>query len=144
MSYEIGGDPYQPGTATTTNQWQLNTTEERRIAEAATPGPWGKQVTTACFDVIQGGDRTTDSKYLAMMGTDFNGIDASHSYDESEADADFICHARTGYPLALAVIEAAEELSGLWHHLPNDHSETAAAMQRLDGRLDAWHTGGGE
>lgn len=61
----------------------------RRLVANATPGPWVHQVTTACYDVIQGGGRHTDSVYIAMMGTDFDG-EQSQDAPNCRADAEFI------------------------------------------------------
>ena len=106
-------------------------------AEAATPGPWHTQVTTACFDVIQGGDRHTDNRYISMMGVDSDPDGDFRDYSESNADADFIAYARTDIPALVAelraareVVEAAQANADTWdehyHQRPVDRNLVAA------------------
>ncbi len=80
---------------------------ERKIVEAATPGPWkwewSDDITkrpTALFD------RHLDSYIVAP------GVCATARTKSGYEDAEFIAHARTGYPLALDVVEAAKKV---WH-----------------------------
>ena len=80
-------------------------------AEAATPGPWHTQVTTACFDVIQGGDRHTDNRYIAMMNVDSDPDGDFRDYSESNADAEFIAHAREDVPYLLERVAALEKVA---------------------------------
>ena len=94
-------------------------------AEAATPGPWWHQVTTACYDVIEGGERTSDSDYIAMMGTDYDGHDTRDA-PNVQADSEFIAHARSDIPTLLAALEASERENERLREALNELANLAA------------------
>jgi hypothetical protein len=79
-------------------------------AEAATPGPWWLQMTTACCFVVQCGGRTSDAKYLAQMDGEppatGDYMDCGEPYyDGAKDDGEFIAHARTDVPALVAEVE---------------------------------------
>ena len=84
----------------------------RARVEAATPGPWVHQITTACYSVIQGGDRRSDHVHLAMMGTDGDGspYNEPETYPNGDNDAEFIAHAREDVPALVAEVERLRNL----------------------------------
>ena len=79
------------------------------LLDAATPRPWNVQNTTACYDVIQGGDRTTDSRYIAMMGVDYDPNDGESFPPHHDADAALIVAAVNAYERLLEIERAARE-----------------------------------
>ena len=121
--------------------------QDAEIIAGATPGPWWWQSTVACYLVIEGGDRTSDQRYLAMMGYDVPpGEYAEHeSYPNAKNDARFIERARTAWPEERAKRIAAEaEVARL--RLPSFESmrrrvrDAEAEVERLNDQLRAERT----
>lgn len=80
--------------------------EIRGRLAAATPGPWWVQITTACYSVIQGGDRTNDGCYIAMMGYDYIDDRDWNDYPNSKADAELIANAPKDIDFLLRVLDS--------------------------------------
>jgi hypothetical protein len=112
----------------------MDTTTEKAIAEAATAGPW------------KSGDEPVWETYRIVAPSvvyhlDPDPLDPTYETEVpwpvvdddgmTPRDVEFIKHARTGYPLALAVVEAAQE----WNKGPGMASD---AEDRLSAALDAW------
>lgn len=69
---------------------------EKRLV-GTTKAPWYIQYTTTSDTIIQGGERHTDSCYLAMMGVDYEPNDREMSprdYPEHEFDAELMANSR--------------------------------------------------
>ena len=104
------------------------------LLDAATPGPWNVQNTTACYDVIQGGDRTTDSRYIAMMGVDYDPNDGESFPPHHDADAALIVAAVNALPRLLEIERAASEwMDADWAELQGLSSPPGAADLNLLG-----------
>ena len=73
--------------------------EERRIIDAATEGPW-EAIPTPCWSIAA---QDHECGCGACWSDVADGI-------ENDADAAFIAHARTGYPLALRALQTVMEL----------------------------------
>lgn len=82
--------------------------EIRARVEAATPGPW----TPMEYDhnpgdqgvpILGGGERGSMAAHLTAYTMTLSNV------DQSEADAEFIAHARTDLPALLAAVEAFKE-----------------------------------
>ena len=81
-----------------------------RLEREATGAPWNVQNTTACYDVIQGGDRTTDSRYIAMMGVDYDPNTGESIPPHADADAALIVAMRNALPALLSQLREQREL----------------------------------
>ena len=89
-----------------------------RLEREATGAPWNVQNTTACYDVIQGGDRTTDSRYIAMMGVDYDPNTGESIPPHADADAALIVAMRNALPALLSQLrEQRERADELEHHV---------------------------
>jgi hypothetical protein len=84
--------------------------------------------------VIEGGERTSDSVYIAMMGMDYDENGDWHDAPNCRADADFIAHAREDVPHLLSRIEALE---GENEALRRDLNLAMDAKVSLYARIDA-------
>ena len=86
----------------------------QRILEGVTEGPWWVQNTVACFDVIQGGDRTSDSCHIAQMGFEWRPPGDSYPqnfpYPNGKADGEFIAASRSLVPELVAEVERLRDL----------------------------------
>ena len=80
-----------------------------RLEREATGAPWNVQNTTACYDVIQGGDRTTDSRYIAMMGVDYDPNTGESIPPHADADAALIVAMRNALPALLSQLREQRE-----------------------------------
>ena len=88
----------------------------RERLAAATPGPWYVQSTTACFLNVQGGDRNSDSLYLAQMGyepptTSLYMDEGNPRYLNARADAEFIANAPADIATLLAHVDRLRDLA---------------------------------
>lgn len=129
----------------------MNVDDELAIANAATPGPWlpGGPLQFDHGDIVAT-DGTpipvdNDDAFEAWHRDHFNGTVAeTHNYfpwSDMQHDANqlAIIQARTGYPLALAVVRAALE----WKRLDDLFAKGAnvrpsVALDGVREALDAW------
>jgi hypothetical protein len=114
------------------------TNRDREVMKAATPGPW------TVFTTI-----TQTNLYLGSGVKLPNGDEIFyHRGEEPDSLAAFIARARTRWPLAHAVAEAAEGFLGAWeesngHRDDDDALRTACndAAETLRAALAAWREG---
>jgi hypothetical protein len=100
----------------------MDTTTEKAIAEAATAGPWLGASTPSGrkYGVVGYHDKNGTGRPLCVL----SGLPAKQRHPDTQ----FIAHARTGYPLALAVVEAAQEWVG---KLNGDGADELVAAVRV-------------
>jgi hypothetical protein len=86
--------------------------ELRRIADAATPGPWTAEHM-----------RENDYAAQVVAGSDGPIADLEHAYDEQDmTDATFIAEARTAVPALLDEVDRLEAALRKIEELANEHS----------------------